>query len=136
MKRSSIYSIRWQKKNPEKKKIYDQRYRAKHRLRLNAENGEYQRKHKHMRGIYKFRGLLRRMGLTEKDYERICREQGGSCPICKRLPKERLVLDHDHRTGLFRGLICTQCNRGLGHFLDDLEILKNAISYLETQGRA
>jgi hypothetical protein len=59
------------------------------------------------------------------------------CEIChKKLdpeskqPKNRPVLDHDHKTELCRGLICHRCNAGLGCFDDDIEVLFRAIKYL------
>ena len=52
------------------------------------------------------------------------------CPLCGRRPKV-LHLDHDHATGEPRGMICGECNRGLGHFLDDPALLRRAADYLE-----
>lgn len=53
------------------------------------------------------------------------------CGICKTLPpsSRRLAIDHDHRTGIVRGLLCTKCNIGLGYF-ETPELLNNAIAYL------
>lgn len=45
--------------------------------------------------------------------------------------KENLVVDHCHDSGMFRGLLCNNCNRGLGLFKDSIENLRNAIDYLE-----
>lgn len=42
-----------------------------------------------------------------------------------------LCVDHDHKTNKFRGLVCGRCNQGLGHFQDNIEILKLAIKYLK-----
>ena len=42
-----------------------------------------------------------------------------------------LVMDHNHASGKFRGMLCNHCNRGLGHFKDDITILQNAINYLK-----
>ena len=51
------------------------------------------------------------------------------CPICG--SEEPLVVDHDHSTGEVRGLICQPCNKGLGFFRDNIESMKNAITYLQ-----
>ena len=63
-----------------------------------------------------------------------------NCPICKSNELEvsgkgnkrngSWVLDHDHKTDTFRGWLCHKCNRGIGCFNDDTQILKNAIKYL------
>ena len=57
------------------------------------------------------------------------------CPICnkKTIPglTSKVVLDHDHRTGIPRAWICDSCNTGLGRFKDDTEVMKKAIEYLE-----
>lgn len=56
------------------------------------------------------------------------------CPICHKttIPglTSKVVLDHDHKTGLARGWICDSCNTGIGRFKDNIELLKNAINYL------
>ena len=54
------------------------------------------------------------------------------CVICG--SNEPLVVDHDHVTGKVRGMLCNHCNRGLGHFRDDPELLKFAAHYLEELG--
>jgi hypothetical protein len=64
-------------------------------------------------------------------------KQQGLCAICFKgvsgmsSSKVRLSVDHDHKTGKIRGLLCGACNVGLGHFKDDVSVLKKAIEYLE-----
>jgi hypothetical protein len=73
--------------------------------------------------------LRRRYGIGIEDFERMYSEQGGMCAICW-APKPEHV-DHDHLTGKVRGLLCFNCNGGLGQFRDDSEVLTRAIEYLK-----
>lgn len=57
-------------------------------------------------------------------------EQNGCCAICKQ--KARLVIDHDHSSGLMRGLLCYTHNTALGLFNDSPELLQSAIDYIQT----
>lgn len=91
---------------------------------------------------------LARMGLTKKEYFWLVTEQEGRCAICGEeealtLPsgeKRRLSVDHDHKCcekkrdicGMCnRGLLCNRCNRMLGMINDDIDLLKEAVNYLE-----
>ena len=70
--------------------------------------------------------------ITPAEYERWLEHQAGGCAVCGRPPKtRRLDQDHDHRTGLFRGLLCHQCNRMLPAWMTP-ERLRAAAAYLET----
>ncbi len=71
------------------------------------------------------------------------KKQDGKCAICKKVETsvnkktnkfKDLSVDHCHKTGKIRGLLCSRCNSGLGFFKDDLEIIKNAGLYLEIGG--
>jgi hypothetical protein len=75
---------------------------------------------------------LRVYGLTPEMYDDMYRAQGGLCAICKNPPKlgRPLDVDHDHVTNLNRGLLCRDCNLGLGSFKDNSESLQAAIVYL------
>jgi hypothetical protein len=53
----------------------------------------------------------------------------GKCPICG-IETDKLVYDHNHKTGAFRGWICNPCNMGLGNFRDDPKSLMRAATYL------
>lgn len=88
--------------------------------------------------IYKsketYKALLKGYGLTLDQYDLLSKEQGDVCRICGTKNKDGGVLsvDHDHRTGKIRGLLCRKCNTGLGIFSDDISFLRKAISYLES----
>lgn len=81
--------------------------------------------------------LERNYNLTYDEYLEIHKKQQGLCYICKtkgfvmaKHHKLKLVVDHDHKTGKVRGLLCHNCNRALGLLHDDIEALKRAIEYL------
>lgn len=70
------------------------------------------------------------MSNSNKDvYFEIFKSQEGKCKICKE-PMTRPMLDHDHKTGEVRGLLCSSCNVGLGYFRDNSESLLRAADYV------
>lgn len=71
-------------------------------------------------------------GLTEAQWYEMERQQGGVCAICLKpqTPKKLLCVDHDHKTGKVRALLCGKCNGGIGFFNDDVEVMAKAIEYL------
>lgn len=83
----------------------------------------------------RIRRLREQYGLTLDDYNNILSKQGYKCAICgkphKEEKKKRLHIDHDHTTGLIRGLLCFRCNFGLTYFSEDPEILFRAYTYLD-----
>jgi len=78
------------------------------------------------------RNLKRRYGIDKKIYEKLLKSQKGRCKIClnKETRARRLSVDHDHKTGRVRGLLCNKCNLGLGKFKDNINLLKKAVKYL------
>jgi hypothetical protein len=98
-------------------------------------NLEWSRKHPKNRRKWK---LKRKYGIELEWYEALFNAQGGVCAICGKAETEigsygpilNLSVDHDHSTGKVRGLLCTQCNRGLGVFRDDPAVLVKAAKYL------
>ena len=85
-------------------------------------------------GLEKRDGIIRRQyGITLAEYEQMLRDQDNKCAICgneDEVEGRRLAIDHCHDSGNVRGLLCGKCNRGLGLFYDNQELLGNAISYL------
>lgn len=114
------------------------------------EEKEFNEFHKHKLGVGGVRGtckdcilnkkdrkakqLKRRYGISYKEYNDIFNKQNGECAICKKHQSEftiSLAVDHDHVTKKVRGLLCYNCNMGLGRFQDNLDYLNEAIEYLK-----
>lgn len=80
--------------------------------------------------------LRRRYLITQEEFDQLLASQDNKCAICfdKLLPKglraSSITVDHEHGTTKVRGLLCRNCNVGLGHFKDDPIRLANAIRYL------
>lgn len=78
--------------------------------------------------------IERTYGVTLEEYNQIFQKQSGLCAICKihqsKLSKP-LFVDHNHETGIVRGLLCSSCNFMLGNAKDNLEILLESIKYLK-----
>ena len=69
-------------------------------------------------------------GITPEQYDQMFLSQNGKCRICKRVSDKRLNVDHCHNTGKIRGLLCWNCNIGIGYMKHSVEILKTAVQYL------
>ena len=79
----------------------------------------------------------KKYGISIQEYDELLAAQGGCCKICGTDTPNgqgRFVIDHNHTTGEIRGLLCSTCNTGLGNFFDNPQFLKNAATYLETEG--
>ena len=73
----------------------------------------------------------KQLGVTDDTYEGMLAEQGGVCAICGAPPKSRrLHVDHDHRTGAVRGLLCFHCNRALAGYVTEAW-MADATRYLQ-----
>lgn len=136
----------------EKKNTYNKKYREEHKEEIKQKAVIYRKHTREARKIYsksykeknkseiKNSILKRHFGITLETYNELAINQNNLCLICnkpemgidKRSNKRRLLaVDHDHKTGKVRGLLCSKCNRGLGYFNDNVELLKNSINYLE-----
>jgi uncharacterized protein YlaI len=77
--------------------------------------------------------LKHHFGISLEEYNNMFKEQDGRCSICGKHQsrfKTMFSVDHDHVTGKIRGLLCPDCNHGLGNFKDTPRILQKAIEYL------
>lgn len=96
-----------------------------------AKSIEWARKNRHKRKYYM---LKCETGLIKEEYDRLLLLQDNKCHICKRDQSElnkKLSVDHCHKTSDVRGLLCNKCNFGIGYFNDSIDLMKNAILYLE-----
>lgn len=82
---------------------------------------------------------LSKFRLTEQDYEDMLFKQDGRCALCRRPETlrmrgklRRLAVDHCHKSGKVRGLLCCDCNQGIGKLRDDPKLLRKAADYIES----
>lgn len=129
----------------EEKRRYKTEWMRKKRATLQAigDPGKEQRDKKRQEWILNNRGNLKeynrkynlvKFNMTVEQYNRVLKRQGGACAICKQPEINRaLAVDHEINDSgiLLRGLLCTNCNTGLGKFKDNIEFLQAAIDYLK-----
>jgi hypothetical protein len=106
----------WAADNPERRAEYQREYRRRPEVKRRARDAYYRRTH----------------GITADDFDRMLAEQNGRCAICGRAPEREAAMhvDHDHLDGHVRGLLCLDCNQGIGKLREDPSILLRAVVYL------
>ena len=113
----------YRKKNPEQWRKYQKTYYEK-----NKNKPEFKMKRREY-------SLIRRYGLTIKDYDKLFKLQNRKCAICGKHQKEmrkRLSIDHNHKTGFVRGLLCYYCNSKLLRYLrDNKNCAVGLVNYLQ-----
>jgi recombination endonuclease VII len=126
-KRRSMAKQRAKPGYKERQATYFQKYRADNKKSILAKQAEYAR-------VNAVEIRLKRKGLDPGLKSVV--EATNSCGICGRPGDGRwkqLTIDHCHKTGRFRGMLCSRCNRGLGFFQDDPALLKKAMAYLASR---
>lgn len=98
-KKTQGYSKKWVKNNPDQRKVYTRNSR------------------------------IRAYGISPERYREMLEEQGNRCAICRGENKRLMAIDHDHKTGKVRGLLCDSCNLSLGHIEID-GFLEKALKYI------
>lgn len=120
-----------QRYNARRRQAYarDETYREGIKTKVKAYNAKNpdKKKDQHLREHF---------GISLTDYQEILAKQKGKCAICgsttsKVKIAKYLYVDHDHNTGEIRGLLCNNCNFGIGQFKDDVNLLLKAVEYLE-----
>jgi hypothetical protein len=110
--------------SPHERRMIRQRYRR--RVQRQGDAGRRKNRSQHLKGKY---------GITIEIEDELMKSQSSCCAICLdpfTNTKHRHV-DHDHRTGAVRGLLCKKCNLGIGYFDDDGSKLEAAIEYLRAR---
>lgn len=143
------YQREWKISNPEKLLALRGRYRSKNQQSLlerhrdynhknrdsiNSKNREYVKNNPEKRTETK---LKNRYYLSVSGYKDIYDKQNGLCAICGGVNSKgkKLCVDHDHETGTIRGLLCSNCNSGIGMLKDSVSLLEKAIKYLREHGK-
>lgn len=116
----------WCLKNPDKVKEINLKNRQKRKQFYRSPEGIESSRKAHLKRVF---------GISLDDYNKISEEQDHVCAICGKSEMNNknkvLCVDHDHKTGAIRQLLCGLCNSGLGAFRDDKTLLKKAIKYLK-----
>jgi len=126
--------LTYRHKTKQNKKEYDKVYRLKNKDYILANKIERKISGKSYNDARKSM-LKKKYKLSLKDYNDLCIQQDNKCLICNTdvfVGKgKKLHVDHCHKTGKIRGLLCQNCNTGLGQFKDNINNLENAIKYLK-----
>lgn len=109
------YMQAWRAANREKMQAYRRKHHKRHKDKINAETRN--------------RYYMRVFGLTAIQYDAKIASANGVCEICHK-GLDKPVLDHNHETGQVRGVLCGNCNTGIGMLGDSPDILASAITYL------
>lgn len=133
-------AAKYRKANPEKTKEIQRRSNAKRRAdpEISVIIRDYQARYREANAeTLRHKERERKFGVTSEYYSQMLREQNGVCAICGKPETatrlgvvKSLSVDHCHATGRIRGLLCSDCNTGIGKLKDDVKILQNAIQYL------
>lgn len=129
------------------KKDYNKQYKIDNALKWNEYMIAYyksteertNKRNTYAREYHNNNYFLHTYGITNEQYTEILIQQNGKCAVCLKeetaVSKEgkikRLSVDHNHTTGIIRGLLCSGCNTGLGMLKEDIEIVESLILYIK-----
>ena len=128
--------INAQKSTPEARERDNGRRRERrasdheYRKRQNSRDRERWNTNSRRRTTMKLATLARLYGISKEAYHQKLEEQGGLCAICESVFEKSLAVDHNHKTGEIRGLLCEHCNFGIGKFRDNPKTMESAVRYL------
>jgi hypothetical protein len=130
-------------KTPEEHRAYMAWWRNLNRDDYNKKRLDWANSQRERRTIQARKShLMRRYGISMAEFEKLLNNQDGRCAICTTVFKEmvdslgrrklRVHIDHSHVSGNIRGLLCDECNLGLGKFKDDPALVEKALFYLKS----
>jgi hypothetical protein len=123
----------WRKDNLDQVRAYSRQYHAKHNKHCRRRNSDWKKRNPEKVKAHN----LKQYGLTYEQYQEMGDACGWRCQICGTHKDEtkdgRFHVDHCHDTQVVRGLLCGLCNRGLGMFSDNPELIRKAADYLEAR---
>lgn len=106
-------------KYAEYNKVYKKQYQLDNKEKTHRDHRKYS---------------CKQFGITVEDYNEMFEKQEGKCAICGKHQtelKKALAIDHSHKTGKVRGLLCGNCNIGIGNLQDDPYVITRALEYLQ-----
>lgn len=116
---------------------YNRNYYLENKEKIKASSKKWRTDNKEKVKLLDREARLRnRYGMNSEDYDALYDKQKGYCAICtthQSLLKRALCVDHCHKTGKIRGLLCDDCNKGLGFFDDNPELIRKAIDYVKKE---
>lgn len=144
--RAAVIAKRWRTRHPEQAREVGRRSELKRRTEKHDQWLEAKRKWNAANWgkcqLYNRKAICKKHGMTAERYQELLDSQGGVCAVCSNPETGRngnLSIDHDHKCcpGRYscgkcvRGLLCEQCNRGIGCLSEDLNLFGSAIAYLQ-----
>lgn len=137
---SSCYKKEWRKLNPDKAKQHNKTWREKtlNRARIyykenretllkNSKKWREANKHK-----IKNKYLKYQYGITTEQYDQILDDQNCCCKLCGSSPIKYPVVEHCHKTGRIRGIVCQKCNMAIAAVENNQHLLNKILEYIET----
>lgn len=140
----------WVMANPEKSKEIKKRYRDTHKVKIASYNRVHNKKTRTQRYSYRSQwrrnnpekekaGKLRnRFGLSLQQFKDMLEDQGNKCGVCgidlSNGGMNHPCVDHDHKTGMVRGILCRRCNSGIGSLKDEPKLLNRAVKWIRKGG--
>jgi hypothetical protein len=137
-----MYQAKYRARNKEMVKEKRHAEYLRNKDKVLAQGREWCSNNRDKKNMYSLRSHWKRMyGLSPLGYNMLGSQSGGVCGICGEAETytrygrvRRLSVDHDHKTGRVRGLLCSSCNAGLGMFKEDTTRLFAAIEWLNNNG--